>query len=55
MKDNIFEPDEYDEFRKCAEKCFPYRVDRVWDNVDDWIRYGDFYIKLKIPEKYEQA
>ena len=38
---------EYEEFREYAKKVFPYRVDRMWDNVDDWIKYGDFFIKLR--------
>ena len=50
MKDNIYEPNEYDEFKKEAAKYFPFRVDRTWDNVDDWINYGDVYIKLRLPE-----
>ena len=38
-----------EEFRKYAEEHFSLRVDRMWDNVDDWIKYGDLFIQLKFP------
>jgi hypothetical protein len=39
------------EFREYAEKVFPYRVDTMWDTVDDWIKYGDMFIKLRMPDE----
>jgi len=39
-----------EEFKKYAEEMFPYRVDTMWDNVDDWIKYGDMFLKLKFPD-----
>lgn len=38
------------EFREYAEKMFPYRIDRMWDNVDDWIKCGDMFLNLTFPE-----
>jgi hypothetical protein len=55
MNDNEFPTK--DEFREYAEKMFPSRVDITWDNVDDWIKYGDTFLKLRpaTPEELKQA
>ncbi len=42
-----------EEFREYAKTVFPNRVDRMWDNVDDWIKYGDMFINLRFPDKSE--
>jgi hypothetical protein len=40
-----------EEFKEYATKVFPYRVDTMWDNVDDWIKYGDMFLKLEFPDE----
>lgn len=42
---------EEDAFREYAEKVFPYRKDKMWDNVDDWIKYGDLFLNLRFEGK----
>jgi len=39
-----------EEFRKYAEEVFPFRVDKRWDSVDDWIKYGDMFVNLSMPD-----